>query len=287
MPPPPVTPVSRPRRPPPWPPKVVNVGDGSGPGGLTISVNNNWFNGFNLSRVNAFLGSELLAVREALEHLREGMSREGEREWERQCEVIMRANSALDLTSFASLVIDRARALLAGDDRACFPGPSTAATGSEPSGGGDQDDMAPGSAPGPRGAGETETPGGNRRSTAAGSRVEGGSPPDTPLLRHGRGSAWDHRWRVLSLEQAAGVLERLVQEPFSSHLFLDAGGESLAGGEGGAVGARPDGDAERTERERLGGADLSRVRDVLASIGDFLRDDAARGRDGRERSRDG
>lgn len=95
------------------------MGDESESGGLTISVNTNWFNGFNLARVHAFLLSELRAVRDALDHLREGMlssSREnGEREWERQCEVVMRANSALNMTDFARIVLARARLLLLAD----------------------------------------------------------------------------------------------------------------------------------------------------------------------------
>lgn len=62
----------------------------------------------------SFLSAELDAVREALGHLREEMSGgDEEREWERQCEVIMRANSALNLTEFAAIVISRARHLLA------------------------------------------------------------------------------------------------------------------------------------------------------------------------------
>lgn len=81
---------------------------------MTISVNTNWFNGFNLERVFSFLSAELDAVREALGHLREEMSGgDEEYEWERQCEIIMRANSALNLTEFAAIVIGRARHLLA------------------------------------------------------------------------------------------------------------------------------------------------------------------------------
>ncbi|CAN0495883.1 unnamed protein product, partial [Scytosiphon promiscuus] len=61
-----------------WHHQVLNVGDGSADGGgLTVSVNTNWFNGFNLERVHAFLRSELSAVRAALDHLRAEMSPEG------------------------------------------------------------------------------------------------------------------------------------------------------------------------------------------------------------------
>ncbi|CAN0447978.1 unnamed protein product, partial [Scytosiphon promiscuus] len=87
--------------------------------GLTISVNTNWFNGFNLARVHAFLLSELSAVRDALEHLRESMNHQDNRgrhpTWERQCEVVMRANSALNVTEFARIVTARARYLLTLD----------------------------------------------------------------------------------------------------------------------------------------------------------------------------
>ncbi|CAN0522447.1 unnamed protein product, partial [Ectocarpus sp. 12 AP-2014] len=85
----------------------------------TVSVNTNWFNGFNLDKVAAFLRSELSAVRGALDHLRETMSGKGgaggaggRREWESQCELVMRANSSFNVTDFARLVTARARHLL-------------------------------------------------------------------------------------------------------------------------------------------------------------------------------
>ncbi|CAN0492197.1 unnamed protein product, partial [Discosporangium mesarthrocarpum] len=93
-----------------WHHQVVNLGDDASPPGMTISVSTNWVNGFNLGRVSAFLFSELRLVREAIGHLRESMSDDGDashgggsgggRSWERQCELIMRANSALSLTDF-------------------------------------------------------------------------------------------------------------------------------------------------------------------------------------------
>ncbi|CAN0151013.1 unnamed protein product, partial [Hapterophycus canaliculatus] len=91
--------------------------------GLTVSVNTNWFNGFNLERVHAFLRSELSAVRAALGHLRAEMStggrgeqeQGGEGDWERQCELVMRANSGLNVSDFARMLTARARHLLARD----------------------------------------------------------------------------------------------------------------------------------------------------------------------------
>lgn len=195
--------------------KVVNTGDG-----ITISVNTNWFNGFNLTKVHSFLLTELHAVREALEHLRESMSgnagggsdpaacgedgdsAEGSREWERQCEVIMRANSALNMTEFAQMVVARARFLLLLDaDHEDYNIPSSS-TSSE-----------------------------NAAEAVAktSSAVEG---------------AWDdRRWTLLALEQARDVIRELIAEPCVSHLFLteneeqgqvDEGGNGFCGGMGGA-----------------------------------------------------
>lgn len=178
---------------------MVNTGDE-----MTISVNTNWFNGFNLARVHSFLLSELHAVREALDHLRQDMSCScrggggdcngggdcagGGREWERQCEVIMRANSALNITEFARMVVARAQFLLLGDSN----------------GGGD---IAPKNC-------TPSTVGENKRD--------------------------DDRWRLVALEQARNVLQDLAAEPFVSHLFLnenqeeeqgvDSSGGALCGG---------------------------------------------------------
>lgn len=67
-------------------------------------------------------------MREALDHLREDMSgrQDGNstqdgREWERQCEVIMRANSALNITEFARMVVARARFLIDAGHGECTP----------------------------------------------------------------------------------------------------------------------------------------------------------------------
>lgn len=201
--------------------QVVNEGDGRpGGGGLTVSVNTNWFNGFNLARVYAFLRSELDAVRSALDHLRDSMSdgpggRES-REWERQCELVMRANSALNMTEFARLVVARARLLL-GDVLAVGGG------GGGGSGGDGDADVAS--------VDESSPPLiGSREATNRGSgRAEGTSAAQEASPRHrdgigiGTGEPREERWTVLSLEQVRTVLRELSVSPCTDHIFLTGG----------------------------------------------------------------
>lgn len=238
------------------------MGDGSPHGGLTISVNTNWFNGFNLARVHAFLLSELSAVRDALEHLREDMNddrrrcrtvpigvssgRDGsgrgssggrgsggfsssdrggssggsggrKREWERQCEVVMRANSALNVTEFARIVTARAQHLLSlnspGDPSAA-PAPCPPSGAAAPSRGttgynsenGAREAMEPMAE---EGRGNSRCGGGSGGESCGGGRL---------------GGAWrEERWKVFALEQIRVVLQDLLIFPCADHVFLGDG----------------------------------------------------------------
>ena len=214
---------------------MVNEGDGRpGGGGLTVSVNTNWFNGFNLTRVFAFLQSELDAVRSALDHLRDSMSdgpggRE-RREWERQCEVVMRANSALNLTEFARLVVARARLLL----------DSALATGADVGAGADAvasgDEILP-SLSGLREATTRGSGGAEGTPVAAATAAAAAAAAAKALRRHhgdaGTGEPREERWTILSLEQVEAVLRQLSMPPCADHIFLGEGkGEGEGEGEG-------------------------------------------------------
>lgn len=73
-----------------------------------LSINHNWFNRSSLARVWAFLKEEANAVQEKLEHLRDTFDEEVSG-WERQCEVVLRANSAMNLTEWVGLLLWKAR----------------------------------------------------------------------------------------------------------------------------------------------------------------------------------
>lgn len=72
-----------------------------------LSINHNWFNRSSLARVWAFLKEEARAVQEKLEHLRDTFDEEVNG-WERQCEVVLRANSAMNLTEWVGLLLWKA-----------------------------------------------------------------------------------------------------------------------------------------------------------------------------------
>lgn len=262
------------------------MGDGSPQGGLTISVNTNWFNGFNLERIHNFLLSELAAVRDALDHLQTSMSGErgrdenetiglggrgrvtargggGEegvikgREWEWQCELIMRANSALNVTDFARIVMARAQQVL----------------GSAPD--------KPPAYPDPPGTLKTFKP----------SWIENGqqeSPPTPELAAgHGRnvGSNFNHGtfggysdsygknragWqeeqkKVLALSQIKVVLRNILVVPCIDHIFFER--ESKAG----------DDESKSREMSEDNAGSLrkhdgcGRLRETLASVEAYLR----------------
>lgn len=171
--------------------QVVNVGDGGPYGGLTISVNNNWFNGFSLDNVRSFLSSELEAVREALEHLRHCITADGE--WERQCELVMRTNSGLNVTDFAQMVVTRALFLLSSDQLSRNPCTTLEQTGPIDGDG----------------------------------RTEEGSDIETSLRENqnkgirgvDRGVWHEERWTVFTLEKIAPALRDLSTPPFADHIF--------------------------------------------------------------------
>ncbi|CAM9155846.1 unnamed protein product, partial [Choristocarpus tenellus] len=165
---------------------VVNLGSGERGDSLTLSVNTNWFNGFNIGRVSKFLRSELNAVHKAIEHLREDMSHDGDgRDWERQCELIMRANSALNLTDFAGLVCERVRHIMTYSCNQDVSLPSQA----------DQE-------------GQQSERNDSRICEGLGKWEEG---------------VWELRWRLHALEQAAVVLQELSTKPSIDHIFLGEG----------------------------------------------------------------
>lgn len=263
----------------------MNVGDGSPLGGLTISVNTNWFNGFSLGRVHSFLLSELSAVREALGHLRESMSEgegpglspsggreedataEGGGEWERQCELAMRTNSALNMTDFARIVLARARFLL----RPLF----------SPGG-------VPPASPNPDGAPAAEI-NGQREGAEEAEDLE---PPPVAESTAGEGggrggNAWrGEQWKVLALEQIRLVLrDLLVLAPCASHIFLrddaaaaaaaalglEDGSTSVADGNGLDCNLdESDGDALLDSAAVGGAPSSSLLRETLASVEAFL-----------------
>lgn len=76
-----------------------------------LSINHNWLNRSCLPRVWAFLQKEAAAVQARLLDLKETFDarRSG---WERQCEVVLRANSALNLTEWLALLLVKARRVL-------------------------------------------------------------------------------------------------------------------------------------------------------------------------------
>lgn len=73
-----------------------------------LSINHNWFNRSSLPRVWAFLKQEARAVQARLGHLRDTFDQDVSG-WERQCEVVLRANSAMNLTEWVGLLVWKAR----------------------------------------------------------------------------------------------------------------------------------------------------------------------------------
>ena len=85
------------------------------PASLVISLNRNWFNGFNLNEVWLFLVRELTAVRRELWHLRSGSDtadadpslQMGLGDWYRQCDAILKGNAATNAREFVELLAAR------------------------------------------------------------------------------------------------------------------------------------------------------------------------------------
>lgn len=210
--------------------KVVNLGDEGPYGGLTISVNNNWFNGFSLDNVRSFLSSELGAVREALEHLRHCITADGE--WERQCELVMRTNSGLNVTDFAQMVVARALFLLPSNQLSRDPCTMLEWTG--PTDGG----------------GRTEE-GSDIETSLRGSRDKG-------ITGVGRGVWHEERWTVFTMKKIVPALRDLSTPPFADHIFLNGVHQSVDDG--------VDGPGQSSCLR-----DTTSIREVLAEVERYLR----------------
>lgn len=277
---------------------MVNTGDGSPDGGgLTVSVNTNWFNGFNLERVFDFLRSEVSAVRAALDHLRESMSAAGEgpekgvlggesREWERQCELVMRANSALNLTEFARIVAARARQLLNDDVRpaAHYAADSPACADAAPGGEESRSHLSASAMPALGGVvvGRVEA-------TPASSPLISVPPPavEESLSQNSGGGggggsrssgAWrEERWTAAALEQVRAVLRELLVAPCADHIFLaDDDYEHDRDCDGNSTNSSNFGSAAANNSRAEGGAAASGgsslLRETLKSVEAYLLD---------------
>ncbi len=236
--------------------KVVNTGDGRpGGGGLTVSVNTNWFNGFNLERVHAFLRSELDAVRLALDHLRdswseglggqggEGGGEGGGRGWERQCELVMRANSALSLTEFARMVMARAQLLLGNEVAAA----DAAAA---------DDD-------------------GKSRSIRGGDHVAETSPRNSGDSCRRSGERRGERWTIIALDQVLAVLRELSVFPCIDHIFLeedDDGGDDQGDDTHSQISSIGAPEEMRTAGDAGGAGTACSLRETLEAVEAYLRD---------------
>lgn len=77
-----------------WHHQVHNMED-------TISVNHNWVNSYNIWQVWLFLKSELALVEREISNCRSGMNHQ---EWFSQCQLIMKANTGIDLATFYALL---------------------------------------------------------------------------------------------------------------------------------------------------------------------------------------
>lgn len=222
----------------------MNVGDGSPHGGLTISVNTNWFNGFNIDRVHSFLLSELSAVRDALDHLREGMSggdgTGAGLEWERQCELAMRANSALNMTDFARVVVARARLL----------------TSSKPAG---IDGI---------GCSSGEYPSAATARDPGYDYCRGGSSGDERGDQGGVYACREERWKVLALKQIRVVLLNLLTAPCAHHIFLGDGDDPLGNDDGDR--GTPGEEEEAAAGTSIAEVDEGALEEALASVETYL-----------------
>jgi len=108
------------------PGQYIDPADLSSPGAdqkladVTVSVNQNWFNGFNIYQVWRFIVRELSAVRQEMWHLKRGTveSRDApelcmnDGEWVCHCEVLLRANASMGLSDMLELCVSRLLSLL-------------------------------------------------------------------------------------------------------------------------------------------------------------------------------
>ncbi|RLN89006.1 hypothetical protein BBJ28_00004124 [Nothophytophthora sp. Chile5] len=91
-----------------WYHQVKNLED-------TISINHNWFNGYNLRELWGFFHRELTAVERELEDLK-ALGLVG-REFLDQCQLVMRANTGINYVEFRELLYAKASELLARHER--------------------------------------------------------------------------------------------------------------------------------------------------------------------------
>ncbi|CAM9392579.1 unnamed protein product [Phaeothamnion confervicola] len=196
-----------------WFHQVENMGDGRG--GPTASVNHNWFNHHCLRSVSAFMRAELLNVRRSIEDLREGFDGEGPRAWERQCEVVMRANSAMNVSEFFALVSAKAQELL----RVFDVGKGAWADAGEHRGYGEVDAGDGGGADSGGSSGGDEPAaaaksGGASAAAAFGYAYAGVAPLPLPFG---------------ALAAIADVVAEIAEEPCCEHLFVDIAEEAAGG----------------------------------------------------------
>lgn len=172
--------------------------------------------------MHAFLRSELTAVRSALDHLRAEMSPppppegKGEggrkRDWERQCELVMRANSGLNVTDFARIVAARARYLMALDcaDATAAGVPEEGAPGA----------ALPRSDPPPAAVAAVGMGRAHDSERNSSEKID----MEAELSSSGGGEssgAWrEERWTTFALEQIAAVLRELLAVPAVDHIFI-------------------------------------------------------------------
>ncbi|CAM9489986.1 unnamed protein product, partial [Ectocarpus fasciculatus] len=94
-----------------WHHTVVNLGVNNSPTGkITLSMNHNWINGFNIYRVWRFILQELRSVHKEigcflrLPHHSQDATLMDEIEWNKHCETLMRANCSFSVLQFFEMV---------------------------------------------------------------------------------------------------------------------------------------------------------------------------------------
>ena len=97
-----------------WHHTVKNLGVNDTPTGkITLSMNHNWMNGFNIYRVWRFMLHELRSVHKEigcflrLPHQSQDVTLMDENEWNKHCEILMRANSSFSVLQFFEMVSGR------------------------------------------------------------------------------------------------------------------------------------------------------------------------------------
>lgn len=86
---------------------------------VTMSINHNWFNGYNLSELWGFFQREYAAVEAELEDLKDlGMTGT---EFREQCQVVMNANTGINYREFQALLLAKERDLAAQVETAAQP----------------------------------------------------------------------------------------------------------------------------------------------------------------------